>query len=330
MRIRMRRRSLVASLPVGVAVAVGPGLLRAQPAAVPVVGLLNNRTAEQGRYLVAAIREGLKQTGFVDGENVTLVFAWSGGDISQLPALAQSLVRRPVAVIIAGGTVQPAKAATTTIPVVFTTGQDPVAYGVVTNLGRPEGNVTGVTFYSGALLGKQLELLREVAPQAATIGLLVKPDSPSAAPQIAALREAAQASGVSIEVVNAALEADFEPAIAGFARRPGAAMMVSVDPYFDSRADRLVALARRHALPTVYNLREYVAAGGLISYGASIVDAYRQAGAYAGRILKGARPSDLPVVLPTQFELVVNRTAATALGLTLPRSILARADEVIE
>ena len=321
----MRRRLVIATA----ALAALPGALRAQPSAVPIVGLLNNRTPEQGRYLVAAIREGLKQSGFVDGESVTIDFRWSGGDIARLPALAEALVRRPVAVIIAGGTPQAAKAATTTVPIVFTTGLDPIAYGLVTSLGRPEGNLTGVTFYSGALLGKQLELLRELAPQTATVGLLVKPDSPSAKPQIAALRET-QLPGVSIEVVNAALEADFEPAIAGLAQKPRAAMIVSVDPYFDSRAARLAALAARHAVPTIYTLREYVDAGGLMSYGASIVDAYRQAGVYAGRILKGARPSDLPVVLPTQFELAINRKTANALGLAIPTSILARADEVIE
>ena len=326
----MRRRSILC----GVGGLVVTGLVlavrgQAQPSTL-VIGFLSNRTPAQGRYLVEAVREGLKQTGFVEGENVTIDYRWSGGDTSRLPSLAEELVRRPVAVIVAGGTPQPAKAATASIPIVFTTGLDPMAYGLVASLSRPGGNVTGVTFYSGALLGKQLEFLRELAPRTASFGILVRQGSPSAAPQVADLREAVRATGVAIDVVPAAAEADFEPAIAGFARKWNAALVVSVDPYFDSRAAQLASLAARYSLPAVYNLREYVDAGGLMSYGGSILDAYRQAGNYAGRILKGAKPSELPVLLPTKFELVINRKALAALGLGISPSLLARADEVIE
>jgi putative ABC transport system substrate-binding protein len=323
----MRRRILLAST---VAAALSPGIVRAQQKAMPVVGFLNSRTQAQGQYLVAAVREGLKQTGFVDGENMTIDYRWSEGDISRLPALAAELVQRRVAVIVAGGTSQPAKAATTSIPIVFTTGLDPVAYGLVESLNRPGGNLTGISTYSGALVSKQLELLRELVPRAATVGLLVKPDNPSSQLQIADLREAARTLGQPLDIVNAATEADFELAIAGFARKQNAAMIVSIDPYFDSHAGQLAALAARYALPTIYNLREYVDAGGLMSYGGSIVDTYRQAGIYAGRILKGAKPSELPVLLPTTFALVINLKTAKALGLTISPSILVRADEVIE
>jgi putative ABC transport system substrate-binding protein len=297
---------------------------------MPTIGWLSSRTSAQGQYLVAAVRDGLKQTGFVEGENVTIDYRWAEGDISRLPTLAAELVRRLVTVIVAGGTSQQAKAATSTIPIVFTSGLDPVAYGLVASIARPGGNLTGVTFYSGALLGKQIELLRQLVPRVAMVGLLVKPDSPSAPPQIANLGETARTIGQAVEIINASTEADFEPAIAGFARRTNAAMIVGVDPYFDSRASRLTELAARYALPTIYNLREYVDAGGLVGYGGSILDTYRRAGVYAGRILKGAQPGDLPVLLPTTFELAINLKTAKALGLTIPPLILARADEVIE
>ncbi|MFI4999568.1 MAG: ABC transporter substrate-binding protein [Reyranellales bacterium] len=322
----MRRRTLIVA---GALASLAPKAWGQSPT-VPVIGFLSNRTPRQGSHLVAAVRDGLKRSGFIEGENVTIEYRWSGGELARLPELAADLVRRKVAVIVAGGTPQPARAATASIPIVFTTGLDPVAYGLVKSLNRPDGNLTGATFYSGALGGKQLELLREIAPRTRSVGLLVKPDSLSAGLQTDDVRKSAQAIGQQIEVVKAAVESEFEPAIAKFAHQPNAAMVVSVDPYFDSRADRLVALAARYALPTIYNLREYVDAGGLISYGGSISETYRQAGVYAGRILKGAKPGDLPVVLPTLFELVVNRRVATTLGLTLSPALLARADEVIE
>src|SRR5258708_32640183 len=245
----MRRRTVLSGW--GGLVAGGlPAMVHGQTQpSMPIVGFLSNRTPTQGRYLVAAIREGLKQAEFVEGENVTIDYRWSGGDTSRLPALAEELVRRPVAVIIAGGTPQPAKAATASIPIVFTTGLDPTAYGLVTSLSRPEGNLTGVTFYSGALLGKQLEFLRELAPRTVSFGILVRQGSPSAAPQVAALREAAGATGMAIDVVNAAAEADFEPAIARFPRRSHAALIVSVDPYFHSPPGQLATLPARYSLP---------------------------------------------------------------------------------
>ncbi len=296
----------------------------------PMIGFLSIRTAAQAQRLVAAFKAGLKQEGFAEGDNVDVEYRWGNGNVAALPALAADLVRRNVAVIVAGGTPQSAKEATSSIPIVFTTGLDPVSYGLVTSISRPTGNLTGATFYSGALGGKQLELLRELAPAARIFGLLVKPDSASARPQIDEMNRAARAAGIQVQIVKAALESDFEPAVADFARQPGAALIVSVDPYFDSHAKVLVAAVNRHALPAIYNLRIFVDAGGLMSYGASITDTYRQAGAYAGRILKGAKPADLPVMQPTQFEFVVNRQAAASLGLALDPALLARADEVIE
>jgi putative tryptophan/tyrosine transport system substrate-binding protein len=214
--------------------------------------------------------------------------------------------------------------------VVFTTGLDPVLYGLVPSLSRPGGNVTGVTFYSGALGVKQLELLRELVPKAKLIGILVNPGMPSAAAQAKAAQEAASALGLQVRTLNATSERDFEAACRALAQLRADALLVAVDQLFDSHPRQLVQLAAHHAVPTVYNLREFVAAGGLLSYGASIADTYRQAGIYAGRILKGANPADLPVVLPTKFELVLNMKAATGLGLTVPPTLLARADEVIE
>jgi putative ABC transport system substrate-binding protein len=323
----MRRREFIALLS---GVAAWPRAARAQPSAMPVIGFLSGRTPEQGRYLVAAVREGLKEAGFVEGRNVAIEYRWAEGQSDRLPALAEELVARNVAVIIAGGTSQQAKAATSVIPVVFTTGLDPVTYGLVASLNRPGGNVTGATFYSGALVGKQIELLREMAPKCSHFGLLVKPDMPSAEPQMRSAADVARATGITIEILRASEEKDFDAAFMTLARRPDPALIVSVDPYFDSRASQLVALAERHAIPTVYYVRGFAEAGGLMSYGASITDTYRQAGLYAGRILKGDKPGELPVQLPTKFELVINLKTAKAIGLEIPPSLLARADEVIE
>ena len=328
----MHRRRLLAALATAPAFATSSGRTQSK---LPLIGFISNRTPEQGTRLVEAMKRGLAEQGFVEGQTLAIDYQWSNGNLERLPALAESLVRRRVAVIVAGGTPQQARDATRTIPIVFTTGLDPVAYGLVGNIARPEANLTGATFYSGALGGKQLELLRELAPRTATIGLVVKPDSRSAAPQVEAIREVAMRAGIPLEIVPAATEQEFEPAIAAFAQGPGRArtgrgIIVSVDPYFDSRAAQLVAAIERHAVPAIYNLREFVDTGGLMSYGASILDTYRLAGVYAGRLLKGARPADLPVLLPTSFELVVNRDAARRLGLALPPSLLARADEIID
>jgi ABC-type uncharacterized transport system substrate-binding protein len=323
----MRRRDFVR---LAGAAAGWPLAVRAQQPATPVIGFLSSRTAEQGQYLVVAVRRGLAEVGYVEGQNVTIEYRWADGHIERLPALAADLVRSRVGVIIAGGTPQPAIAATSTIPIVFTTGLDPIPYGLVTSLNRPDRNATGITFYSGALGGKQIELLREMAPSVAMIGLLVKPDSASAGPQTANAREAARGIGQEIQILDAKSEGDFEAAFALLSRRRNPGLVISVDPYFDSRAEQLVGLAARYAIPAIYNLREYAQAGGLMSYGASITDTYRLAGTYAGRILGGAQPSELPVQLPTKFELIVNLKTARALGLDVSPMLLARADEVIE
>ncbi len=324
----MRRRAFVR----GVLALSGAAALpaRAQQGAAPVIGLLSSRTASEGRYLVAAIQDGLKEMGYIEGRNVAIEYRWAEGRTGRLPALAAELVRRPVAVIIAGGTSQAAKAATSSIPIVFTTGLDPVAYGLVANLNQPRGNLTGATFYSGALAAKHIELLRELVPKAATLALLVKQDSPSTAPQVQEAQRAARAIGREIHIVRASDERDLEPAFAALARGPSPALIVAVEPFFDSRPEELVALAARYGVATIYSLREFVRVGGLMSYGASITETYRQAGIYAGRILKGAKPAELPVLLPTKFELVINLKTAKAMGLKVPRVLLLRADEVIE
>jgi putative ABC transport system substrate-binding protein len=309
--------------------AVWPLTGRAQQP-VPVIGFLSSRTSKQAEYVVAALRDGLKEVGYIEGQNVAIEYRYADSQYDRLGALAQSLVDRQVAVIVAGGTSGPALATTKTIPIVFTTGLDPVPYGLVSSLNRPDGNVTGATFYSGALGAKQMELLRELAPKTATFGLLVNPNSTSAAPQVRDAQSAARSIGLELSVYNAGTEHDIDSAFASLVKRPNPALIVGVDPFFDSRPAQLIELAARHRLPTAYYLREFAQAGGLMSYGASITDTYRQAGIYAGRILKGAKPSDLPVQLPTRFELVINLKTAKALGLTVSQSIHVSADEVIE
>ena len=303
---------------------------RAQKSAMSVIGFLSSRTASDGRYLVAAIRRGLLEAGYIEGQNAAIEYRWGDGHIDRLPALAADLVKHEVAVIIAGGTSQPAKAATATIPIVFTTGLDPIEYGLVSSLNQPGGNITGITFYSGVLGAKQLELLREMVPDASAFALLVQLDNPSAEPQIREAQTAARATGHQIQVLTVRSDSDFEDAFTTVSKLRYGALLVAVDPYFDSRASQLTELAARYRVPTIYYLREFVVAGGLMSYGASITDAYHQAGVYAGRILKGAKPAELPVQLPTRFELVINLKSAKALGLAIPPTLLARADEVIE
>jgi len=302
----------------------------AQQPAMPIIGFLTSRTAQQAEYLLPSFRAGLKESGYAEGQNVAIDYRYADNRNDLLAGLAAELVARQVAVIVAGGTSRPAIAATRTIPIVFTTGFDPVAAGLVSSLNKPDANVTGATFYSGALGSKQVEILTELAPRTATIGLLVNPNLINAATQIQSLRSAAASVGRELVVLSAGSEPEFAAAFAELMKRPNPGLIVSVDPLFDSHRDRLIALAEQHALPTVYYLRDFAKAGGLVSYGASILDAYRQAGVYAGRILKGLKPADLPVQLPTRFELVVNLKTAKTLGLTMPATVLATADEVIE
>ena len=323
----MRRRAFIRLI--GGTVAGLPFVARGQQV-MPVIGFLSSRTPKQAEYIVAALRDGLKAVGFIEGQNITIEYRYAESQYDRLPELAKSLVDRRVAVIVSGGTSGPALAATKTIPIVFTTGLDPVPYGLVSSLNRPDGNVTGATFYSGALGAKQMELLRELAPRTTTFGILVNPNSASAAPQVRDAQSAARSIGRELNVLNAGSETDMNAGFAALAKLPNAAMLVGVDPFFDSRPDQLIELAALHALPTVYYLREFAQAGGLMSYGASITDTYRQAGIYAGRILQGAKPSELPVQLSTRFELVVNLKTAKLLGLTVPQSIQVSADEVIE
>jgi putative tryptophan/tyrosine transport system substrate-binding protein len=324
----MKRRDFIVLA--GGAAAAWPLAARALQPALPVVGFLTSRTPEQASYLVAALHAGLKEAGYSEGENVIIEYRYAESHYDRLPALAQSLVDRQVAVIVAGGISGPAIAATKTIPIVFTTGFDPVSNGLVASLNRPGGNVTGATFYSGALGAKQMEILIELAPKTTTFGLLVYSNSASAASQVRDTQAAARAIGRDLHVLNAGSESEIDAAFAALAKLSNPALVVSVDPFFDSRPQQLIALAARYKLPTAYYLRDFARAGGLMSYGASITDTYRQAGVFAGRILKGEKPADLPVQLPTKFELVINLNTAKALGLGVPQTLLVAADEVIE
>ena len=299
---------------------------------MPVIGFLDGRSASDTRSAIAAFLAGLKEVGYLEGQNVVVEYRWADGQYDRLPTLVADLLGRQVAVVFAAG--PPAapvvKAATATIPIVFSNGLDPVKLGLVESLNRPGGNATGIYLFSSELEPKKLELLHELVPKAAAIGALVNPTSPNAETVAADLQAAARARGLQFHIVEASNEHDIDAAFATVVGRGAGALVVGNDPYFTSRRDQFVGLAVRHALPVIYSARESVVAGGLMSYGTSINDAYRQGGVYTGRILKGERPADLPVVRPTKFELVINLKAAKALGLTVPPSMLLSADEVIE
>jgi putative ABC transport system substrate-binding protein len=309
-----------------------PFAVRAQQGAMPAIGFIRANTPEASVAVLAAFRQGLSETGYVEKQNITIEYRWAAqGHYDQLPALAADLVRRKVSVI-AATTAQAAvaaKAATASIPIVFETGLDPIQLGLVVSLNRPGGNITGVTQLSSELLSKRLGLLHDVLPAAATIGFLVNPTYPGAESQARDLQEAARTLGLQVHVLNAGTETEINTAFANFAKLRVGALFVGAGPYA-GRAKQFATLAARHALPTFYQYREYVAAGGLISYGASLTDSYRQAGVYAGRIIKGEKPADLPVLQPTKFEFVINLKTAKALGLTVPPDVLSLADEVIE
>ena len=325
----LKRRAFI--LLAGGVAAGWPLAARAQQPAIPVVGFLRSSPLAPFPYLVTAFRQGLKESGFVESQNVTIEFRSAEGKNDRLPALAADLVRRPAAVIFGdNNSAIAAKAATTTIPIVFAGGGDPVRQGLVASLNQPGGNVTGVTFLTGVVGTKRLELLRQVAPKAATIALLAHPGTPTTDAERKEVQDAAQTIGQQLIILNATSERDIETAFATIAQRGAGALLVGAGPFLNSHRERIIARAASHRLPAIYIQREMVVAGGLMSYGTSVTDAYRQAGIYAGRILKGDKPADLPVVRSTKFEFVLNLRTAKALGLDLPDRLLALADEVIE
>ncbi|HEY7243376.1 MAG TPA: ABC transporter substrate-binding protein [Xanthobacteraceae bacterium] len=302
-------------------------------AAMPAIGYLANASPAGFAQFVAAFRRGLSEMGYIESQNVAIEYRWAEGQHDQLPGFAADLVNRQVAVIVATGGVAPAlaaKAATATVPIVFTGGTDPVKMGLVESLARPGGNATGVLNISTELTAKRLDILRELMPTAGLIAVLRNPDSPDAEGQLQEIQDAARAIGQSIHVVNASSERDFELAFAEVAQRRAVGLFVSADPLFTSGRAKLVGLAARHAIPASYSFRALAAAGGLMSYGADLLDVHRQAGVYAGRILKGSRTVDLPVLQPTKFELIINLKTAKTLGLQVPDKLIALADEVIE
>jgi putative tryptophan/tyrosine transport system substrate-binding protein len=307
--------------------------LRAQQKAMPVIGFLGSTSPGPFATFVAAFHQGLNETGFVEGQNLAIEYRWAEGDYDQLPALAADLVGRKVDLIVAAGgfaAALAAKSATSTTPIVFTGVSDPVAVGLVASLARPGGNITGFSGMTAELMPKRLELLSELVPQADVIALLVNPNDAITEHIITDVQEAARAKGMQLHVLKADSEGEIETAVASLVQLHAGGLLVGPDAFFFSRREQLVALASRQAVPAIYQGREFVVAGGLISYGTSFTAVYRQVGIYAGRILKGAKPADLPVQQPSTFELVVNLKIAKALGLTVPPSILARADEVIE
>ena len=328
----MRRRDFITLI--GSAAVGWPLAARAQQPAMPVIGFLNLQSFDGFTGPVRAFRQGLKESGYVEGENVTIEYRWAENQYDRLPALAAELVRRQVAVIAATGgppAVLAAKAATTTIPIVFVSGDDPVRLGFVTNLARPDGNLTGISFFNAELAAKRLGLLRELVPGAARVAVLVNPANAAIAETTLRDVEAgARAMALQIQVLNASTSREISAAFATLGRARPDALFVGPGAFFVTRRVQLAHLATRHAVPAIYAEREYVEVGGLVSYGASLTDAYRQVGVYTGRVLKGGKPADLPVVRATKFELVINAETARILGLTVPDKLLVAADEVIE
>jgi putative tryptophan/tyrosine transport system substrate-binding protein len=327
----MKRRELMLLL--GGAAAASPFAARAQQKTMPVIGYLASSSPGPSAPNVDAFRQGLSDTGYVEGQNLAIEYRWAEGNYDRLPALVADLVGRRVDLIVASGSTPAAlaaKSATPTIPIVFTGINDPVGVGLVASLARPGGNVTGLSVFFGELTPKRLELLSELVPQAKMVALLVNSNSPDAEHTIRDAEEAGRAKGIQIPIVKASTESEIDAAFASLAQLQAGALVVGDDPFYGSRVEQLVGLASRHAVPAIYWRREFAANGGLITYGPSLKANYRKAGIYAGKILNGVKPADLPVEQPTIFELVINLKTAKALGLTVPQSILARADEVIE
>jgi putative ABC transport system substrate-binding protein len=326
----MRRREFIAGL--GGAAAVWPLAARAQ-AAIPVIGALNSAAAAPIAPLLAAFRLGLGEAGYVEGQNLAIEYRLAEGQYDRLPSLAADLVRRRVAVIATGGgTVSPlaAKNATPTIPVVFVCDDDPVKVGLVTSISRPGGNVTGIHQLTTGLEAKRLGLLHELAPNVTTMAVLVNPDYPDAGIQIKEVEEAARTLGLRLRILKARIESDFDTAFATIVQQRAGALLVASDPFLFSRREQLVALAAHHMVPAIYQFRQNAAVGGLMSYGTRITDSYHQVGVYTGKILKGAKPADLPVVVSTRFEFVINLKTAKALGIKFSDNLLSLADEVME
>jgi putative ABC transport system substrate-binding protein len=326
----MRRREFISLLG---GAAVWPIAASAQQPAMPVVGFLSARSAADSAQLLVAFRQGLKEASYTEGQNVTIEFRFAEGQYDRLPALATDLVRRQVAVIAAiSGTPAAfaAKAATSVIPIVFANGANPVEFGLVASLNRPGANLTGVTFLAMATIAKRLEVLRDLVPTATAIAYLVNPNNQIAKDETKETKTAAHSLGLRFHVLNASAEHDIDKAFASMMQSRVGALVVGSDTFLSSRKQQLIMLAARHGIPTMYYEREFATAGGLISYGTDFADSYRQAGDYTGRILKGAKPGDLPVLQPTKFELVINMKTAKALGIEVPDKLLSRADEVVD
>jgi putative ABC transport system substrate-binding protein len=325
----LRRREFITLL--ACAALARPFAARAQQPAVPVIGFLNSASADGYAVMAAAFKQGLKEAGYIEGENIAIEYRWADNVYDRLPALAADLVNRRVSVIVANSpSIAPAKAATTKIPITFLSGDDPVRLGFVASLAKPGGNATGVTIFSGGLAAKRLGLLHDLVPQAKVIAVLINSDWPAAVRFQADVEAAARMIGLPIQVLKANNEREIDDAFDSLAQAQAGALLVGPGPFFDSRRDKLVVLAAKAAIPAGYETRATDAAGGLVSYGASVQDGYRQVGVYTGRVLKGENPAEMPVMQPTKFEFVINLQTAKTLGLSVPATMLAVADEVIE
>jgi putative tryptophan/tyrosine transport system substrate-binding protein len=326
----MRRREFITAIGV---TAASPLMARAQQPRIPLVGFLSVGSANPSALLVAAFRQGLQETGYIEGQNIAIEFRWADGQYDQLPTLASDLVRREVAVIVTAGgegSAFAAKAASSTIPIVFNVGRNPVSLGLVASLSHPGGHITGINLFSAELAAKRLGLLHDLMPTTSVIAHLVNPKFPTTEDNIREVEKAAGAIGLQIVLVKAGSESEIDAAFATILQNGARALLVGADPFFRDQREHIAALSARYAIPAIYEFRDFVEAGGLISYGTSLTEAYRQEGVYAGRILKGEKPSELPVLQLTKFELVINLKVAKTLGLAIPSGVLAIADEVID